>query len=130
MRTTADDRVEIATARANKFISYSRDGQLLILNAWQKEDRFKELASETQTTGGLVVRGGMIPRIVDGRTGRTLISTPWRMRLIAAPFPAMAYTFAGVAMLALAEWRQRHLGGGRRVIRRWTIRPLRGEATA
>jgi hypothetical protein len=127
LRTTADDRVEVATARANKFITYSRDGRLLTLNAWQKQDRAQEFASETQTTGGYIVRGGLIPRIVDGKTGRLVIATPWRMRLISAPFPAMAYSLVGVAMLGLAEWRKRRReireSGGSRVIRRWMIRP-------
>ena len=106
LRTTADDRVVVATARANKLLTYDRDGGLLGGLYNQKEDRYREYASETETTGPYAVRRGLLPHVVDARTDRTVVATPWYKRLIAAPFPAMLYAVIGMAIFGLGEWRR------------------------
>jgi hypothetical protein len=108
LRTTADGHVEVATAGANKFLVFDADGRLLRSQEWMKEDRSAELLSDTESTGGFEVRGGLCPRIVDSRTGRTVVATPWHKRIIATPFPAAACAIGGLALAFVSsKWRRR-----------------------
>src|SRR5688500_7504051 len=108
LRTTPDDRIQVATARANKLLTYSADGELLHGLYQALEDRFTEFESEKRTTGNYAARRGLLPHIDDTRTGRTIIATPIQKRLLSGPFPAAAYCLAGLALIALADWRRHH----------------------
>jgi hypothetical protein len=108
LRTTADGRVLVATARANKLLTYDADGRLLDGRYGLKEDRYPEFVSEAETTGPYAVRRGLRPRVVDTRTGRTVIPTPGPLWLVTGPFPAMLYSAIGVAILLLGDWRRRY----------------------
>jgi hypothetical protein len=107
LRTTADDRVKVATARASKLLTYSPDGQLLDAIEWGKYNYYAEYEGELETTGRMVIRGRLMPRIEYSGTGRVVIATPWAKRLISPLFPAEAYCLVGVVMLALGEWHRR-----------------------
>jgi hypothetical protein len=102
LRTTPDDHVQVATARANKLLTYNADGQLV--SATTHDGKMsQEFASETETTGDYAVRRGLCPHVVDMRTGQTVISTPWPKRLVAAPFPALGYTGLGLLLFGVSE---------------------------
>ena len=111
LKTLEDDRVQVATARANKLLTYSADGEPLTALYWQQTDHYGEFAKEQTTTGGYLVRGGLLPHI-DTRDGQTIIATPAPKRFVSGPFPAIAYSAVGVAFVATAEWRRRR-GGAR-----------------
>jgi NHL repeat len=111
LKTLDNDRLQVATARANKLLTYSADGDLITGLYWQDTDHYLEFANERRTTGGYVVRRGLLPH-VDARDGQTIIATPASKRVISGPFPAMAYCVVGLAFVAAAEWRRRR-GGAR-----------------
>jgi hypothetical protein len=103
LRTTANDEVKVATARANKLLKYNIDGELLDGEYWLKEDYYQEYASETETSGPYAIRRGLFPHIVDTRTGETVIETPWYKCLLMFPFPSMLYAAVGLGIIGLAE---------------------------
>ena len=103
LRITPDDRVIV---RAKKLLTYSSDGELLEINEHKPEDRQGRLASETEPTGPYAVRRGLLPRVVDARTDRTVVTTPWYRRLLAFPFPAFLYGVIGLAVMAVGAWRR------------------------
>ena len=107
LRTTSDDRVQVATARANKLLTYSCDGKLLTGQYGRNENDFESYASEMETRSKYSARRGLLPRIVNRDTGQTVIATRWPKRLVAAPFPAVAYAATGLLFLGAAEWRRR-----------------------
>jgi hypothetical protein len=109
MRTTPDGWVLVATARGKKLLTYSGDGELQFEATydWRKENLLGEFASETETTGPYAVRRGLTPHVVDARTGRTVLATPWYKRLVAGPFPAMLYAAVGFALGLLGDLRRR-----------------------
>ena len=106
LKTREGDRVQVATARANKVLTYSADGYLITGLYWQDTDHYLEFANEQTTTGGYVVRRGLLPHI-DAPDGQTIIATPAPKRVISGPFPAMAYSAVGLAFVAAAELRRR-----------------------
>ena len=110
LRTTPDDRVQVAAARANKLLTYSPDGELLDSQVSLKDDLSPEFASERETTGGYIVQRGLFPRVVDPRTGQTVITSPWPKRLLATPFPVFGYVILGLSLFVLSEalrrWRR------------------------
>lgn len=114
LRTTPDGRVQVATIRGRELLTYTSDGDLLDSQHWslQKEDRYSEFSSETDTTGPYVIRRGLMPRVIDTRTGRTVVATPWPKRLVAGPFPAMLYALVGVVLLWMSDRRQRREPAG------------------
>jgi hypothetical protein len=105
LRTTATGLVEVATARANKLLTYTPDGQLL--SDVRGPRLYSTYADDRTKAGPYKVKRGPLPRIVNSQTGRTVIATPLGRRLLAAPFPAMGYSFLGAALIALGEWRRR-----------------------
>lgn len=113
LRTTDHDQLQVATARANKLLTYTGDGWVQSRNEWG-EDRYSEYLAERETTGHFAIGGGVMPRVVDVRTGRTIVKTPWNTRLIAAPFPAIAYSFLGVGLIGLSELQLRRTRAAQR----------------
>lgn len=109
IRTAPDGRLLVATARGKKLLTYNSDGELLFEGTydWRKENLIGEFASETETTGPYAVRRGLMPHVVDARTGRTVIATPWYKRLVAGPFPAMFYAAIGFTLGLLGDMRRR-----------------------
>jgi hypothetical protein len=106
LRTTDTDEVQVATARANKLVTYTGDGWMTSKTEWG-QDHYSEYAAERETTGHMEIRGGFLPRVVDTRSGRTIVKTPWPKRLVAPPFPAFAYSFLGVGIMGLSELQSR-----------------------
>jgi len=106
LRTAPDDRVQVATERSNKLLVYSSDGQLLSSERYRKEYEARDFISETETTGGYTIRNGILPRVIEMHSGRTVISTSWPKRLIAYPFPAVAYNVLGLSLIVLSNWRR------------------------
>jgi len=107
LRTAANDEVHVATARANKLLKYNSDGDLLSGQYRLKEDYYQEYESETETTGPYAVRGGLLPHVVDTRTGGTVITRPWHTGLIAPFFPAVLYSVIGFALVGVGELKRR-----------------------
>jgi hypothetical protein len=105
LHVTADDRVIV---RANKLLTYSSDGELLKARERQSGDRDEGLESETAKSCPYAVRRGLLPHIVDTRTGRGVVTTPWWMRLLAVPFPAFLYALIGMALMGLGSWQRWH----------------------
>jgi hypothetical protein len=106
VRTTADDRVVVGAEGGPR--TYSSDGELIEVRPDQNLVQREDFAREP--TGPYAVRRGLLPHVVDTRTGRTVIATPWPLRLIASPFPAFLYFAIGLAFLGLAglrEWCER-----------------------
>jgi hypothetical protein len=106
VRTTADDRVIVGAEGGPR--TYSSDGELLEVLADENELRRQGLVRGREPTGPYAVRRGLLPHVVDTRTGRTVIATPWPLRLVATPFPAFVYFLIGVAFIALADLRWRY----------------------
>lgn len=98
VRTTADDRVIVGAEGGARI--YSPDGELLEGPSEQYHLQRGEI------TGPYEVRRGLIPRIIDTRTGQAVIATPWPLFLFASPFPAFLYFLVGVAFIALADLRR------------------------
>ncbi len=109
LRVSNADQVEVATRSANRVQTYDTEGRLL--RDFRREDIYSYVDS-WRTDGSYLVKGGLLPRVVDAATGKTVIDTGWRKRLIAAPFPAFAYAAVGFAIGATAHWRRRR-GGAR-----------------
>jgi hypothetical protein len=95
VRTTADDRVIVGTEGGAR--TCSPDGELLECPSDQYSLQRGEI------TGPYAVCRGLIPRIIDTRTGQIVIATPWPLFLFATPFPAFLYFAIGVAFIALAD---------------------------
>lgn len=103
LRTTAQDRVVVATARGNKRLTYDCDGNLLEALEGLDVDECDAYANETETTGHYAVMGVWRPRVIDTRTGATVLETTGWKRLIAAPFPSALYAVAGWVIAATGE---------------------------
>lgn len=106
VRVTADDQLEVATRSASTVQVFRPDGTMAVEfradNIWSYSPTYKD-------AGPRLARSGLLPRIVDRETGRTVVSTPLAKRLLAAPLPAMAYAAIGIALLAVGErLRRRH----------------------
>ena len=118
VRTTPDDRVVVGAEGGPR--TYSGDGELLEVLSDADELRRQGLVRGKEATGPYAVRRGLVADVIDTRTGRTVIATPWPLHLIASPFPACLYFVTGVAIIGLADWRRRRepaaaidkLGGG------------------
>jgi hypothetical protein len=59
------------------------------------------------TCGQYIVKGWLVPHVVDSRTGATVIATGWVKRLAAAPFPSFGYFGLGLVLLGINQWRLR-----------------------
>jgi hypothetical protein len=108
VQTTADGRVVVDAEGGPR--TYSSDGELLEVLADGDELHRLGLVRGRETPGPYAVRRGLLPHVIDKRTGRTVIVTPWPLRLIASPFPAFLYFAIGVAFTGLADlrgWRER-----------------------
>jgi hypothetical protein len=108
LRTTAANEVMVATARANKLLTYTGDGDLLDGRYCMKEDRYREYAEEQDTAGPYAVRRGLFPHVVDTRTGEAVVTTHGIKRLLLFPFPALLYAAVGIAFLGASELRRRY----------------------
>jgi hypothetical protein len=104
VRTTTDDRVIVGAEGGPR--TYSSEGELLEFPTDPHEVRREDLTRDSETTGPYAVRRGLMAHVVDARTGRTVVATPWPLRLIASPFPAFVYFLIGVAFIGLADLRQ------------------------
>jgi hypothetical protein len=107
LRATTDDRILVATARANKLLTYDSEGQLLENLTSQPQSRYEEFSSQTGKASHYLIRHGLIPRVIDTRTGQTILATPASERLVTGPFPAMLYAAIGLAHIGIAEWHRR-----------------------
>jgi hypothetical protein len=105
VRTTADDRVIVGAEGGPR--TYSSDGELLEVLSDDGGLRRQGVERGRETTGPYAVRRGLLPHVVDTRTGRTVVATPWPLRLIASPFPAFLYFLIGVAFIGLGDLRRR-----------------------
>ena len=105
VRTTPDDRMVVGAEGGPR--TYSSDGELLEVVPDGNELRRQGLVRGKEPTGPYAVRRGLIPHVVDSRTGRTVIATPWPLRLIASPFPVLLYFAIGVAFIGLGGLRRR-----------------------
>jgi hypothetical protein len=105
LRTTTADNILIAAARHEGVLTYTANGQLL--RRVPDEDGYTLYSASRETSGNYRLRGFLFPRVVDMRTGRTVVAMPWTKRLVAAPFPSLAYSGLGVALVAVSEWQRR-----------------------
>jgi hypothetical protein len=108
VRTTADDLVIVGAEGGPR--TYSSDGELLEVVEDGDELRRQGLVRGKEPTGQYAVRRGLRPHVIERETGRTVVATPWPLRLIASPFPACLYLLLGVAWVGLADlrrWRER-----------------------
>lgn len=103
VRRGDDDRVIVG--EGPRTYTYTSDGELLEIRS--DEDELRQVLWGKAPTAPYAIRGSLIPHIVDTRTGRTVIATPWTLRLIASPFPAFVYFLIGVAFIGLADLRRR-----------------------
>jgi hypothetical protein len=105
VRIAGDDRVIVVDEGEPRTFTYTytTDGEPLELKLDVDELRRQGLVGGKASTAPYAIRGGLIPRIVDTRTGRTVIATPWPLRLIGSPFPALVYFLIGVAFIGLAD---------------------------
>jgi hypothetical protein len=103
VRTTADGRVVVNAEGGPR--TYSGDGELLDGPADPRED-----STAAEPSGRYAVRHGLTPGVIDTQTGRSALATPWPLRLIATPFPAVLYFAIGVALVALGDWRRSREG--------------------
>lgn len=108
VRTTDDDRVIVGAEGGPR--TYSSDGELLEVLSDESELQRLGLVRGKETTAPYALRGRLLPRVVDTRTGRTVVVTPWPRRVLASPFPAWLYFLIGVAFVGLGDlrrWRER-----------------------
>jgi len=109
LRTTVDDRIDVATARRGGVLTYTTDGRLL--SHVDDDYAYRRYSALPETAGHYTIKGWLLPRVVDTRTGQTVVATPWAKRLIAAPFPSFAYSILGVVLIAASEWQRRRERG-------------------
>src|SRR5262249_37963568 len=109
VRIADDDRVIVVDEDELRTFTYTytTDGELLEGNLDVDELRRQGLVREKAPTAPYEIRGGLIPRIVDTRTGEAVIATPLPLRVIGSPFPAFVYFLVGVAFIGLADLKQR-----------------------
>jgi hypothetical protein len=109
VRLADDDRVIVVVRSGPRTFTYTytTDGERLEANLDVDELRRQGLVRGKASTAPYAIRGGLIPRIVDTRTGRTVVATPWPLRLIGSPFPAFVYFLIGVALIGLGDLRRR-----------------------
>lgn len=103
VRIGDDDRV-IVGDRLHTY-TYTSDGSLLEVKSAEDELRRQVLRGKAPTAPYAI--HGIIPHIVDTRTGRTVIALPWQLRLIAFPFPAGVYFLIGVTFIVLGDLQRR-----------------------
>jgi NHL repeat len=109
VRIADDDRVIVVKEGEPRTFTYTytTDGELLEANLDVDELRRQGLVPGKAPTAPYAIRGGLIPHVVDTQTGRTVIATPWPLRLIGSPFPAFMYFLIGVALIGLGDLRRR-----------------------
>jgi len=104
LRITDGNEVEVAASRQKSLFVYSSNGELLrvINNVKLYQDFY---AIDIKARYG--IEGWLIPQVVDKKSRRVLIATPWYKRVIAWPFPSMAYSAVGFALVAIGSWQRR-----------------------
>ncbi len=105
VRTTADGRVVVGAEGGA--LLYTADGELIELLPDSGRDRRWHFAAEA-ATAPYRVRRGLLPHVVEARTGQTVVAGSWPVRLTASPFPAFLYGLVGLTIVALADARRRH----------------------
>jgi hypothetical protein len=105
LRSSADDHIKLAASRRGGILTYASDGRLLSQVA--DDDAYSHYSALPETAGPYAVKGGLLPHIIDTRSGQTVIAPSLAKRLIASPFPSFAYCALGIALIAARDWQLR-----------------------